>query len=162
VTPEHPLSETEDARRSIKRLLLAAQDMNDCSAAAAELLTRIAPSSLARALETAIVVCYARPWGRSNRIGALEARWGPETPEDLALHEELIRLRDKVYAHTDDEIKARDIEDMSELLGTNHPVFAPGWHPIETEALPRIAALAEAQRARFLRGARELSVNLTR
>lgn len=149
----------EDTCRPIKRLLLAAQDMNDC-AAAAELLTRIEPSPLARALETAIVICYTRPWGRTNTIGALEHEWLPDTPGGMSLHEDLQRLRNKVYAHSDEDVESRGIQDVSHLLGGEQPVFAPVWRPLEPGVVTQIIGLAEAQRERFLQGAGELNATL--
>src|SRR5437016_4095876 len=69
---------------------LAGQDMAECRAAAQFLDSQHLPGDVCRALETAIPVAYARPWGRSNTIGGLGDHWLP--PRD-----------DEVYAHTGEE-----------------------------------------------------------
>jgi hypothetical protein len=52
--------EVADLERSINRLVLAAQDMVECSAAVNHLLEKDDLSG-----------DYARPWGKSNTIGPL-------------------------------------------------------------------------------------------
>lgn len=54
-----------------------------------------------------------------------------------------MRLRNQVYAHTD-ETGARQVVDVSDLLGLDSPAYAEGWQPIEREALPAIVQLARA------------------
>lgn len=95
-----------------------------------------------RPAETAIVVCYARPFSPRNAVGALGTRWEP-LQSYQTLHAELMRLRNQVYAHTD-ETGARQVVDVSDLLGLDSPAYAEGWQPIEREALPAIVQLARA------------------
>jgi hypothetical protein len=131
-----------DWERSFKRLVLAAQDMLEAGAAAEFLLARDDLSGdVRRALETAIPVAYARPWSKSrskSSIGHLGGHWRPADPEGLAVHEALIMVRNKVYAHTDEEIGARWIHGMDALL-ERQELLAPAWRPLNLELLPEIA-----------------------
>jgi hypothetical protein len=111
------------------------------------------PGDVRRALETGATIAYARPWGRTNTIGALGSHWRPQTDDQSALHEELINLRNRLYAHTDDDFNARWVADVSKMIGTSQPFLAPAWRPLKLDALPEIAALAESQKERFLAGA---------
>ena len=63
------------------RLALASTDMRQ-AAAAARLLPELHDFHARRALETAISVCYARPWIRSNRGGKLKDKWLPAAGPD--------------------------------------------------------------------------------
>ena len=145
------LSDAEKAEpgRAVKRLLLAGQDMAECRAAAQFLDSQHLPGDVCRALETAIPVAYARPWGKSNTIGALGDHWLPTRDEDVQLHGALILIRNKVYAHTDEEIEARGITDVSDIGGLDGPIFATSWTPLNRELLPAIVDLATAQEFRF-------------
>lgn len=131
--------------------------MQECSAAASYLHSATGiPGDVRRALETAIPVAYARPWGKSNTIGGLPDHWLPADGAARRLHEQLIDLRNKVYAHTDEEIDARQIEDVSSIAGVPGPYFVPAWHPLNEEVLPAIQQLTESQKARFVAGTHEL------
>jgi hypothetical protein len=48
-----------------------------------------------------------------------------DAPRLRTTHESLIFVRNKVYAHTDEEINARWIVDISADLGVEGPVFVP-------------------------------------
>jgi hypothetical protein len=78
----------------------ASIDMRQAEAAA-RLLDRQGDVHVRRALETAIAVCYARPWLESNRDGKLKKRWLPNGAEELRLHDLLMDLRKRTYAHND-------------------------------------------------------------
>jgi hypothetical protein len=72
------------------------------AAAAARILNRQDNLEARLALETAISVCYARPWIGSNRGGKLkEKKWLPRGGSDRELHDRLLKLRRQTYAHTD-------------------------------------------------------------
>jgi hypothetical protein len=114
------------------------------------------PGDVRRALETAAPVAYARPWGKSNTIGALGTHWRPNRWDQLVLHEELIKARNRVYAHSDEEIGTRSVLDISRMLATSGPAFVPAWRPLNVDLLPEIAELAESQKVRFVEGVREL------
>jgi hypothetical protein len=152
-------AELADPERSFNRLLFAAQDMGECRAAIEFLPTRKEISGdVRRALETGAVVAYARPWGKSNTIGALEDHWLPQEPKQRALHHELIKDRNKLYAHTDEEIKARWVQGADwESGATRKPAsILPAWRPLTLDRLPEIAQLAESQKDRFIAGVSEL------
>jgi hypothetical protein len=150
-------AELADVERSVKRLVLAAQDMVECRAAVDFLGegTDI-PCEVRRALETAAPVAYARPWSNSNALGALGTHWRPNRWDQLVLHEELIKLRDSVSAHTHEEIGAQWMSDISTMLETSMQSFVRPWHPLNRDLFPQIAELAESQRVRFVEGVREL------
>jgi hypothetical protein len=114
------------------------------------------PSDVRRALETAAPVAYARPWGKSNTIGALGTHWRPNRWDELALHEELIKARNRVYAHIDEEIGTLGVPDLSRMQAISGPAFVSAWHPLNLDLLPEIAELAESQKVRFVEGVREL------
>jgi Phage integrase family len=80
-------------------LLLAGSDM-DQAAAAARALQSETEYLLARALETAIAVCYMRASTRSSLM-TLPPEFVPTGDPDAKIHTELKAVRDKVYAHTD-------------------------------------------------------------
>jgi hypothetical protein len=155
--------ELADLTRSVKRLILAAQDMIEARAAAVFLRERDdLGGDVRRALETAIPVAYARPWGKRNTIGGLEDHWLPTRPDYRAVHDEMILVRNKVYAHTDEEIGARWIHDMSSILGASEPVFVPMWRPLNPDLLdPRFIDLAEHQKDRFIEGFQQLQSRLS-
>jgi hypothetical protein len=98
-------SEVNRRRREIRRLLLAEQDMRLTAQAAVALRKR--PDRL---LETALVVVYCRPFSGAPKEGR-----EPQTVVDelapkgdaLNLHEQLFLVRNKLYAHTDDEFEHR-------------------------------------------------------
>src|SRR5688572_12411444 len=80
-------------------LLLAASDM-DQAAAAARALEDAEDGPLARALETAMAVCYMRAFTKSS-LGTLPKEFVPTEPGEAERHASLKRLRDQFYAHTD-------------------------------------------------------------
>jgi hypothetical protein len=151
-------AEIADPLLGTKRLVLAAQDMKDASEAAEALIERVGP---ARALETAIVVSYARPWTRST-IKRLGDHWLPTDAGDLDLHGKLLHLRKKLYAHTDDDLGARGMRDVSDVSGVTEPQFAPSWRPLDRAVVPNIIALTNRQRERFRDGAGELGKQIPR
>ena len=71
------------------------------AAAAARVLPELHDFNARPALETAISVCYARPWIPSNLGGKLKDKWLPAAGPDHDLHRRLVEPRRKTYAHTD-------------------------------------------------------------
>lgn len=57
------------------------------------------PAALGRALETALGVCYMRPFKSGSM--ALPPEYVPTTSPDVDRHDQLETLRDQVYAHND-------------------------------------------------------------
>jgi hypothetical protein len=102
---------------------------------------------LLRALETAVAVCYWRPFTQSS-IGRLDpVADGPSEESGLGeLHRRLRRMRDKVYAHTDEEA-GRDVTVRD--LGPGTSFITEGWEPLPRDWLPSVIALAEGQADRF-------------
>lgn len=133
-------------------LLLAASDM-DQAAAAARALEAETDYNLARALETAIAVCYARAFTQSSLFKLNRDTYEPPDPRLAELHKELFNVRDKVYAHTDKEGGR-----SATVLVRTSPVELPGtvdfyrqedWVPMPREVLPVALELFEVQRKRF-------------
>lgn len=129
----------------LTRLRLAQVDMRQVIEAATVLSEERLNRYLYRALETAVVVCYARPFGRLNAVGAIDEDW-ESIRQAPNLHKELLRLRDKVYAHTD-ITEAREVLDVAEMFDLDSPAWTEGWRPISREALPKIVALAKGLEA---------------
>ena len=124
------MSRPDRLMREIERFRLAQSDMRQVIAAAQALHQERHNGDLCRALETAIVVCYARPFGKRNKVGALHENWEP-LKEFPKLHTELLNLRDKVYAHTD-ETEARQVVDAGAMLRTRKAFFHGGLEPTST------------------------------
>jgi hypothetical protein len=157
---EGELHESERNRlvRELRRLRLAQSDMVQAAAAAEALKGEREESPLGRALETACVVIYARPF-TSNKVGRLGDEWAPSDPEERALHDELCRKRDQVYAHSD-ETALRDVVDIGASIGKDHPVYAEQWHPVSREVLPAFIRMAWRQEKRFYDAAVEVERKL--
>lgn len=152
-------SELADPEQSFKRLLFAAQDMGECRDAVDFLLElHEIPGSVQRALETGAVVAYARPWTKCS-IGKLGDHWLPADPKQGALHDALLSDRNKVYAHTDEEAKARWVHGVQwdEGAPRKPTTILPMWRPRTLDQLPQIRELADAQMQRFTAGVRELA-----
>ena len=135
----------EHIRADIDRLRVTASDMRQAAAGACHLeLIRAGEldrmnGDADRALETGVIVSYARPFTRQG-IGQLDSSvWEPASPEESSLHHAIIGLRDIRYAHTD-RTGLRGTEDV---FGTGH--FAEKWSELPDDAWPRIEALADAQ-----------------
>jgi hypothetical protein len=138
-----------DQRKRV--LLLAVGDMDQVieAAQAIQRTEERDPENmeLVRALETAVAVCYWRPFTNSS-IGRLDPEADAPEDDDLReLHWELKTVRDKVYAHTDEEA-GREVN-VREMGGGSH-VITETWDPLPSDWLPDVIALAQVQHARFL------------
>lgn len=156
------MHETERNRleRRIQVLALAASDMSQAQAAA-EALVDEAGMYLSRALETAIIVCYARSYSRSNTVGCLAKDEAPDDAHLRALHEELLALRDKAHAHTDKASGRSALAEYEAAPGA--PLgFGEVWSSINRDYLPGIVELCLAQHDRFIQKAAELQHRLDR
>jgi hypothetical protein len=98
-----------------------------------------------RALETAISVCYARPWIDSNKSGKLRKKWLPEADDDRTRHRRLLDLRHKTNAHTDPDGGRQAIAQFA------HNVLGLGeeWIPLPVSEAAAIVNLCETQAWRF-------------
>ena len=135
-----------EARKTI--LLLGAIDM-DHVIAAAEAVQREHQSgvpnlSLLRALETAVVVCYWRPFAQSNTLGHLRK----SDAHDPALHAQMKTWRNQAHAHTDESSgRTAGIKKIVTPTGIEGLAFSEGWWDTPPgEELPRIIDAAIRQR----------------
>jgi hypothetical protein len=104
-----------------------------------------------RALETAIAVCYWRPFTKGS-IGQLDPvdDGPPEATGFGDLHRALEIMRNRAYAHTD-KASGRDadiVEPVTER-GIAGNALTETWWAFPREWLPDVIALAEGQRERF-------------
>ena len=128
--------------KDVRRLILAASDM-DQAAAAATALQSESDGALARALETAMVVCYLRPFTKSDL--QLGRDYVPGSGEDASAHAELERLRHKVYAHTDNASGRRAEIDVTppDAADVVRVVWKEEWLPYPRENLPFVISLCK-------------------
>jgi hypothetical protein len=128
-------------------LLLAAVDMeqvvSSCRAYQREQDAIEPDLQLLRALETAIVVCYWRPFSKSNSMGCLT----DSDARDPELHTFLKSQRDKAYAHTDlESMRTADVKEHVTESGTAGLVFTESWWAALDQFIPRIIEVALEQR----------------
>lgn len=132
-------SERNRMRKRQKQLLLAASDMEQAMAAARLLadLEDDGTGAMPRALETAIGVCYMRPFKRAPM--ALPREYVPTASPYAERHATLEKLRDEVYAHTD-KTSGRETSPMAlEVDGEIVTVrWQEQWLPLPREILPAI------------------------
>lgn len=133
-------AELDDPLRAAKRLVLASQDMSDAAEAAALLTLR----SGSRILETALAVSYARPWTKAT-IEPLDEHWAPTDSWHEELHDHLIDLRSKLYAHNDDEFGARGIRDVGGHVGAPSLFLVSEWRSLKPELYPVYEDLSKSQ-----------------
>ena len=169
VPPSVPPSESDSPELRAKRkrvLLLAAIDMEQTIEAARAIereSDRVAAgeepnAELVRALETALAVCYWRPFTKSS-IGRLDAvADGPPEASGMGdLHRTLKTMRDKAYAHTDEASgRVAHVKEHVTQSGVSSEVFSESWWAFPDDWLPRVIALAEMQRERFIAEALKL------
>jgi hypothetical protein len=162
VTVHGGMHESERNRivNEIRRYRLAQADMRQVIAAVQALANEHHNGYLCRALETAIIVCYARAFTSGNEVGSLGDEWVPDDKELRRFHDEVLRLRDQVYAHTDRRAGARDIEDVGSMLGLDQVLYTEGWRPIKREALQGISDLAQHQEQRLAQAADDRQAQL--
>lgn len=155
-----------DERRQIpeaelRRLTLAVTDMRAASAMV-DLLKerrgrdRLGGTARENGLMTGLVVSYARPFSRSNRIGRIDERFERfEAPEREAHHKQLLGLRNKLYAHTDVTI-------LRDVIVFPPGAWGPGVSAIEAtvpwavEAFEKFGSLIELQEGRLAKRIVEL------
>ncbi|HEY2209865.1 MAG TPA: hypothetical protein VGH26_11320 [Gaiellaceae bacterium] len=123
-----------------RALLLGASDMRQ-AAAAARALEHEQDVDLARALETAMMVCFMRPFTRSDL--QVPEKFFP-LGEDGEHLENIKAHRDKVYAHTDTEA-GRWAESVSYTFEGDGITmqFREGWNAINRAAVPDFVALCK-------------------
>jgi hypothetical protein len=140
-------SERNRIRNDIRRLVLAQSDLAQAAMAAHSLAGEALNGDLCRALETAIVVCYSRPYDGRNKAGALREEWYPAETQERTMHDALLALRDQVYAHND-VTELRGVVDAGALLGEPGR-YAEEWIPLNRKAMPALIRMCAAQQERF-------------
>ena len=130
------------------------------------------------ALETAIVVSYARAFTQSTLLQLDEDEYRPEDARQSELHSKLLDLRDKAYAHTDkeggrfaafvelmDEVELEtldEIQSVEDLPQGFRGVVRKEWIALPREWIPDLRFLFEAQAHRFIREAMVIELRLRR
>lgn len=136
-------SERNRIEKEQRALLLAVSDMQQ-AAAAARALQEEEDGTLARALETAMAVCYMRPFTTSDL--QVPDEYIPTGGIDGEAHDHLKVLRDKVHAHTDKssgrKIESFTIEVEGEIAQLS---WREGWLPFPRENLAFVIELCERQ-----------------
>lgn len=94
-------SETNRLRKRQRALGLAVMDMRQAFAAAKALEREADDVDLMLALETAIVVTYARAFTKSTLLTLDSSEYRPDNRGLGWFHDELLKLRSQKYAHTD-------------------------------------------------------------
>ncbi len=137
----------------VQRLVMAEADMR-MAAAAAGLLQETEELYRSRALETAIVVCYMRPFTPSNTVGALGRKWHPQDDVGRRLHRSLYSARKSTHAHTD-LVSFRKAVNTAALLGdytASARRYAEEWRPLDRAVLPALVPFFEARADAFRDG----------
>jgi len=149
-------------RARFETLVLAASDMFDVREAALYLADdSTMPWRTRRALETGIVVSYARAFSGSQGRPKLSPP-STLTPEQLNDHRELLEQRRKLYAHSD----ATSGRGLVELMGDDwrdrlaENFLSEQWLSPPPEHLRDIAQLANANLNTFSDEAEQLRLRL--
>lgn len=141
----------ERLERERHRLVLAKSDMKQAAVAAdhlAELGSQM-NGDVERVLWTGLVVTYSRPFGDSNRVGAVKGQIVKLTDHmQRSLHERLCELRDVLFAHND-LTNLRETVDTADLLGEGVSGHVESYAPMNVGALPDIAKLARELERRY-------------
>ena len=141
------MRESEISRRKmlLRALLLGSGDMAQAAAAAEALQQTESSEPLARALETAMAVCYMRPFTRST-LWSLE-ELAPTEGAAGVVHADLKKLRNLVYAHTDRrggrQAEFVQLEFEGEMVSA---VSKEMWRPYPRENLPIVIDLCSRLR----------------
>jgi hypothetical protein len=149
-----PLTPRENATwLEVQRLVMAEADMR-MAAAAAGLLQQTEEIYRSRALETAIVVCYVRPFTHSNTVGPLGSMWHPKDDTGRRLHRSLYAARNSTHAHTD-LISFRKAVNTAALLGNYTATarrYTGEWRPLDRAVLPVLVPFFEPRADVFRAG----------
>ncbi len=161
----HPLAMDAAKRQGLEKkrlsLHLAASDMDQAAAAAEALAAETQDVNLMRALETAIAACYGRPFTEGTMIQRLDTgKWVP-AGADRELHERLMTLRHKTYAHTDiGSGRSAGSSQISTSDGIAHTTYSEGWWAFPREWIPSVVDLCRRQAQRFRQEAAKIDAQL--
>jgi hypothetical protein len=141
-------------------LILAAEDMDQATAAAVALRTDTSDDETwRRAPETAIAVCYMRPF--TTGAWQLPGKYVPRANAENELHRRLDDLRDKVYAHSDQASgRSASMKTVVTSGGIATISYSSAWWAFPVEDLAAVQALCHDQRQRFLTDAADIHVEL--
>jgi hypothetical protein len=141
-------------------LMLAAEDMAQASAAAVALRADTSDDETwRRTLETAMAVCYMRPF--TSGEWKLPGKYAPKAKAENQLHRRLDDLRNKVYAHSDEASSRRaSMKTVATCAGIATISYGSAWWAFPVEDLPAVQALCHDQRQRFLTDAASIHVEL--
>jgi hypothetical protein len=154
----------EAKRRGLEKLqeslILAAEDMDQATAAATGLHADTSKDAAwRRALETAMAVSYMRPF--TDGAWRLPGKYVPKSSPARDIHRGLKDLRNKVYAHSDQE-SGRSA--YMKTTGTSGDVismeYGSEWQAFPVEDLHAVLALFHDQRQRFLTDAAGIHADL--
>jgi hypothetical protein len=145
----------EAKRKGLERLkeslILAAEDMDQATAAAGALRTDTGDDDAwTRALETAMAVSYMRPF--ISGAWKLPGKYVPRARAENKLHQGLNDLRNKVYAHSESG-RTASMKTVVTSEGIVTTIYGSAWWPFHAEDLPAVQALCHDQRQRFLKDA---------
>jgi hypothetical protein len=127
----------ENIKKNLRRLILSSIDMEQAIEFSKYLLqngpwsvTNKDARTLSRALQTAMIVAYVRPFsgnhGKSHTQGSLNLDLANRfNQEERTLHQRMIDLRHKVFAHTDSEVRDLRVS-VEDFLG--EPMALPTSH----------------------------------
>jgi hypothetical protein len=103
-----------------------------------------------RVLETGMIVTYARPYVEGNQAG-VGARWRPDDPADVELHDEILDLRHEYHAHADHTTERflERVDYMFDAHENRRAFFAESWTRLRVDKLRHLADLARRQAQRF-------------
>ena len=141
-------------------LILAAEDMDQASAAAVALRTDTSDDDAwTRALETAMAVSYMRPFTKG--AWRLPGKYVPRDRAQNELHRRLKDLRNRVYAHSD-EASGRSASMKTRATSGDVVTISYGsaWWVFPVEDLAAVQALCHDHRQRFLTDASAIHVDL--
>jgi hypothetical protein len=135
-------SEINRLRREIRQLALAIADMRLAYEAADTMRSGYAPSY--RVIEAGMVVIYCRAYTEdSKRRQPITLDLLPPDPDARRFHDELFKLRDQVYAHTD-ETPNRGIVDPFQVHR-----YTEGYRRWKPESFDKLEHLARSQEKVF-------------
>ena len=100
---------------------------------------------ISNVIELGIVCMYARAWTGNER---LPDRWRPESAEDRELHEQVLDLRNTLFAHADRSPR-RMLVNIHEDRPDLPAVFAEARDPLRPDFLRRLADLCDRQYERL-------------
>jgi hypothetical protein len=100
---------------------------------------------ISNVIELGIVCMYARAWTGSER---LPDRWRPESAEDRELHQEVLDLRNSLFAHADRSPR-RELININAERPDQPAIFAERREPLRPDFLRRLADLCDRQNERF-------------